>query len=172
MRASTASKALDVARRDPRAVDVLEQAAHLWRAKRLLHKTRLELSTRLRSSLGISYPERLLIRLNPQLLEEQRPLLAEVLCHEFAHIVAHARIGTAEPPHGPTWRSLMAQAGLPARVRAGVHTPATSSPRAQYRHLCQTCGAQRISRRRMQRWRCQPCSELGLEGSLTISELA
>lgn len=149
----------------------LEQAAASWRARPLLNKTCVELSARLRSSLGISYPERLLIRLSPKLLTEERQLLSQVVCHEFAHVVAYSRVGTTQPPHGEAWRGLMEQAGFPPTVLASVRCPVPRKSASRYQHTCQTCGASRIARKQMRSWRCQACTEIGLDGALVIESL-
>jgi predicted SprT family Zn-dependent metalloprotease len=68
-------------------------------------------------SLGRCHPERRLIRLASWLREAPDVLLAEVLCHEVAHVAVHELHGSDCRPHGSEWKALMRTAGYPARTR-------------------------------------------------------
>jgi len=139
---------------------------------------RITVSTRLRVSLARCLPERPEIRLAAFLLEKPSPLLREVLCHELAHLVTHARHGNSVKPHGAEWRALMKQAGFEPRVRipsgrersAGATTKARSKklPPTLWAHRCPVCQMTRMAQRRVPQWRCASCVEHGLEGRLVI----
>lgn len=88
-----------------------------WDAASLAGRMRIEVSGRMRSSLGRAYLERRIVRINAHLLAPGREaLLEEVFCHEVAHLVVHERHGRAARPHGREWRSLLRQVGSPVRV--------------------------------------------------------
>lgn len=135
----------------------------LWQVEQPLEVS-LECSRRLTASLARSYPERVLIRLSEQLIDSDE-LFEEALCHEYAHLVIYARHGRQVAPHGPEWRKLVEAAGHPARL--GV--PQGAKPRQTYVHRCPHCGLTRLAYRPMQRWRCRPCLDSGLDGKFTIS---
>src|SRR5688572_30368233 len=69
-----------------------------WGVPDLRYEVRLELSHRMRSSLGGFYARERLIRIADTLLEAPPHLLQEVLCHEAAH-------AAVEIIHGPSARS-------------------------------------------------------------------
>ncbi len=59
----------------------------------------------MRTSLGHCYPRRRIVRLNEiLLLPGNDDLIAEVACHEVAHVAAQEIYGDGCRPHGPEWR--------------------------------------------------------------------
>ncbi len=151
-----------------------EQAAQWlaqWRALTLARDARSEFSARLSASLGVTYPERGLIRLNRSLLNEDRHLLEVVLCHELAHLVIFRRHGKSVRPHGPEWRTLMQAVGFEPNARLGCSRHNASRRKRSYRHTCPVCHETRTANRAMSRWRCPQCIEQGLEGILLIEDM-
>ena len=141
----------------------------------------LEVSPRLRTSLGICYPDRKLIRLHPLLVEpKNEDLLREVVCHESAHIVAPFKAGRRVKPHGPEWQALVAECGYKPRIRIevpGFPTPSQERTRVKkaprsYEHRCPVCQTWRLASRPQQRWRCAECVDSGLDGKLSITSLS
>jgi len=160
---------MDVERLNP----WFEEWARAWRVPALPDRLHVRPGPRLRRSLGRCHPASGTIRLHPELFEAPENLLKEVLCHEAAHVAAHLRHGPTVRPHGPEWAGLMREAGYEPRVRMDpANLPAllqrSIRPRVLFRHLCRTCGANRMARRAVHRWRCRACTEAGLAGRLEI----
>lgn len=161
----------------PPTVDVIEAPLLLrswgrrWRSVRATTRIRCEWSPRLRRSLGMAYPQRSLVRLNPLLRQPSyAALFEEALCHEAAHVVAYHLFGPEAKAHGPEWQALVRQAGY--TPRRGYETDlegAFDGPtRVRYEHACSICRSVRVSSRPQPRWRCVACCEAGLSGELTI----
>jgi SprT protein len=154
----------------------LGRLARLWDAPGLDERASVEFSARLSRSLGLCYPQRDLIRLNPVLLKaENREVLNETLVHEAAHLVAYWRHGGRIRPHGHQWQSLMQLADLPPRATIR-HTKIKSLPpvrraRYLYRHRCQDCGNVFNAGRTDRRWRCSSCHRWGRGGVLKVIRL-
>ncbi len=104
-------------------LDRIEEWAALWGVPGLQSRTRVELSTRLRSSLGRAWPAKKLIRIHAGLIDHPREVIEEVLCHEAAHVAVAELHGGYRRPHGAEWRRLMKQAGFEPRVRLRLATP-------------------------------------------------
>jgi predicted SprT family Zn-dependent metalloprotease len=170
----------------PQATAWLEGWGQTWSLPQLTNVTRVEVGVRLRSSLGRCQPSSGLIRIHPTLLgdtkgakgdarnEPDESLLKEVLCHEAAHVGVYLLHGASVRPHGPEWARLMRAAGYEPRARVDPNIlPASfrtaSRPKRLYQHRCPVCGASRIARRAVHRWRCRVCVEAGLPGRLEIS---
>jgi predicted SprT family Zn-dependent metalloprotease len=151
--------------------------AELWHVPKLASALRVELSPRLSRSLGRCYPAAGRVRVSPQLFDEPRETVREVLCHEAAHVATHLLHGPSVRPHGPEWASLMTMAGYEPKVAMDVaSSPCLSRelgrPRVLYRHLCPVCGATRVARRPVRAWRCRACRDAGLDGLLVVSTVA
>lgn len=129
---------------------------------------KIEFSSYLSTSLGISYPERAIIRLNTSLLGEDADLLQVVLCHELAHIVIYKRHGVSARPHGFEWQALMRAAGFEPHSRIGSARRVSKGATRRYRHVCSRCNAIRLAGRPMPQWRCGRCVTQGLDGVLLI----
>lgn len=145
----------------------------LWDCHGLEHRVTVSVSTRLRTSLGRCLPERGEVRIAEAVAEGPAPLLEEVLCHELAHVAVFERYGRAVRPHGEEWAALVRQVGFEPRTRlpvsllnqAGVKL---RGPSLTYEHRCPVCGARRLARRPVRRWRCARCVDDGLGGRLEI----
>src|SRR5262245_20204196 len=83
-----------------------------WGVPDLRGEVRLELSHRMRSSLGGFYARERIIRIADTLLEAPPHLLHEVVCHEAAHAAVEILHGGRARSHGREWRELMRRVGL------------------------------------------------------------
>jgi SprT protein len=145
----------------------------IWQLPDLTHGLEIQVSSRLRRSLGRCEPRRGTVRLNPALLEVSRQLLLETLCHEVAHVAAFRLHGPKIRPHGREWAALMTAAGFKPQARANAQSMPKAirqrlQPRRLYLHRCRVCQARRIARRPVRRWLCRRCVEAGLPGRLDI----
>ncbi|MBK7521696.1 MAG: SprT-like domain-containing protein [Gammaproteobacteria bacterium] len=154
----------------PSMSDATSRWLDVWGVPARLRRVRIEFSSRLTSSLGMSYPERGLIRLNISLLNEDACLFDAALCHELAHLVIFHRHGSSVSPHGREWQALMSAAGFEPKVRLGIAQHETGRTARRYHHICPVCHASRIASRPMPRWRCSQCVAQGLEGVLSIRD--
>jgi predicted SprT family Zn-dependent metalloprotease len=148
----------------------------LWRRPGLEDAVSIEVSGRLRRSLGLALPLRGLIRIPPAVATGPSGALAEILCHEAAHLVVHERYGRSVRPHGREWARLVESAGFTPRVRLdparlGLVGWSTARP-TLWRHRCPDCGATRIGRRVVRRWRCVRCVAAGRSGTLEVRRIA
>jgi predicted SprT family Zn-dependent metalloprotease len=124
------------------------------------------------------------VKLSPILLTARRAIALEAVCHEIAHIVVPQLHRRRCLPHGAEWAQLVREAGFPPRIRVPfsdevlargrenrvrVPTPHEASDR-RYVHACPVCHMQRLAKRRVSRWRCAACVDMGLDGRLTIRE--
>lgn len=142
-----------------------------WRIPRLENTVQVRFSTRLKRSWGRADTARCRISISAELLRN-RTLLKEVLRHEAAHIAAYALIGRKEPPHGPTWRSLVAAAGgTPSRHLLADAPVRFRGNASRYMHRCPVCHFSRLARRPMKNWRCAECVLIGLDGGLVVTRL-
>ncbi len=100
---------------------MLEEARALLRgvgAHALAERVRLEWNARMRSTAGLAFPGRSLVRLNPRLREFGEAEVRRTLLHELAHLLAHERAGRRRiAPHGAEWRRACADLGLPDEKR-------------------------------------------------------
>jgi hypothetical protein len=101
----------------PDLIAAIPRWAETWGVPGLETRLEVSFSTRMSRSLGRCHPERRRIRLASWLREAPGTLLAEVLCHEAAHVAVFELHGRACRPHGGEWRALMRQAGYEARAR-------------------------------------------------------
>ena len=89
----------------------------LWSVCDLNPKLEIQWSSRMKTTLGLAYPNRSMIRLNKALANKKnRTLLLEAICHELAHLVIHNIYGISVKPHGSEWRSLILKAGYEPRI--------------------------------------------------------
>lgn len=148
-----------------------------WGVPDLRREVRLELSHRMRSSLGGFYAQGRVIRIADTLLEAPPPLLQEVLCHEAAHAAVEILHGGRARSHGREWRELMRRVGLEPRVHVPGAELGQASQRAArkrwvWRHRCPHCRAERIAGRPVRQWRCRPCQSAGGDGKLKVTRVA
>ncbi len=149
----------------------LTRLGEVWNLPRLHLEVEVVFSPKLTRSMGRAIPSRGIVRLHVALAHAPRRLLTEVLCHEAAHIVVFRRHGENKRPHGPEWAELVRQAGYkPSKslVVAVSEHPNRRVNTRRYEHLCPVCQIVRVAKRPMPRWRCQDCTDAGLEGTLQI----
>lgn len=148
---------------------VLARLSATWHVP-WLESVTLAFVARRRASLGSSNARSRTIRLDERL--RRRPaLLAEIVCHEAAHLVAFARSNGRARPHGPEWRRLVLAAGYDPRAQLPpLSSPPPAAPpnRPRFEHVCPVCHARRVASRRVLRWRCASCIADGLDGTLEI----
>jgi len=101
----------------PHLLAAVPNWAEAWGVPGLESRLAISFSTRMSRSLGRCHPERKLIRLAGWLREAPDALLAEVLCHEVAHVAVHELHGRDCRPHGKEWKALMRSAGFQPRTR-------------------------------------------------------
>lgn len=153
--------------------DHLAAWASIWKLPDLTAGLDIQVSARLRRSLGRCDPRGGIVRLNPALLDSPGQLLIETLCHEVAHVAAFRLHGPKVRPHGREWAALMTAAGFKPQARVLERSlpeavRLRSRPRRLYLHRCRDCEARRVARRPMRRWLCRRCVEAGLPGRLDI----
>jgi DNA mismatch endonuclease (patch repair protein) len=96
----------------------------LWGVPDLEQGVSVSFSTRLRRSLGRCRPSTGRVTLRADLRHGDPERLAEVLCHEVAHVAVFRLHGRAAAPHGAEWRELVSRAGFAPRVNAMEIAPA------------------------------------------------
>ncbi len=152
------------------ATALIRRWAALGALPGLEERVAVSFDARLRRSLGRCAPKQGRITLHPALRAAPRGRLAEVLCHETAHVAAFILYGPVARPHGPEWAQLVVQAGFSPDTRGVALTPrqARERRRFQYEHRCAVCQNARIARRPVPQWRCAECVAAGLSGAMTI----
>lgn len=147
-----------------------------WGLPGLEHGVTVSFDPRIRRSLGRCSPGRGRITLHPALRTAPPKRLAEVLCHEVAHVAAFALFGPTVRPHGAEWAALVSQAGYAPATRAKPISEAhrksvraVRASRAEYEHRCPVCQSVRFARRAVRGWRCAECVSAGLSGTMNIT---
>jgi SprT protein len=159
----------------PHAAAQLTAWAALWGLPGLEGRVTIRVSRRLTASLGRATPARRSIRLAAALAAGPPGFLAEVMCHELAHIAAWEMHGDGIRPHGREWKELVRRAGFRPTTRLtpppGLLLPKPRRRRRRryvYDHRCERCGWSRVARAVVRRWRCAPCADAGRDGKLAI----
>ena len=147
-----------------------------WQLAPVAATVRVRFSRRMFRSIGRCAPFRRLVTLAVGVREMTPALVREVLVHELAHIAAYELHGPRIRPHGAEWSGLMRAAGYTPRVRfedaaAIALVRERASLPTRYLHRCPACGAGRVAARRMPRWRCGACYEIGRDGLLEITRV-
>ena len=153
------------------APQLIRSWASIWELADFSDTVQCEWSSRLTRSLGVAYPQRLLVRLNTALQQRRlRPLFDEVLCHEVAHVAVYQLHGPRARSHGPEWRALLQLAGYQPRRTYFIDELSIGRAREPvlYEHICPVCQARRLARRPQRRWRCCACVNAGLNGEMLI----
>jgi SprT protein len=151
---------------------LLRRWAREWGLTELPADIRIAYNPRLRRSLAKCSPRTGTISLNPLLTTAPPAKLAEVLCHEVAHVAAFRLYGRTVRPHGPEWAHLVRSAGYEPHLRApplDENARRRRSPRV-YEHVCPICQQAWRARRSVRQWRCGDCLNAGLSGELVISK--
>lgn len=153
---------------------LIEGWGSAWGLPHLASEVHVSFTSRLTRSLGRCRPSTGRISLQTSLQQSKRSQLAEVLCHELAHIAVWQMFGSHAKPHGPEWQRLVSDAGYDSEVRARRFAPASSvtpptSRSRLYEHRCPVCQSVRFARRPVGRWRCAECVDAGLTGELVIT---
>lgn len=134
-------------------------------------------SSRLSRTLARCHPLQNRIVVRADLALAPYRLLAEVLCHELAHLATYRLHGPNAKPHGKEWQELVRRAGFEPRIRiqnasaGNVMKKRRISP-AIFEHRCHICQIVRVSRRPVLNWRCAACLDAGLEGAMVITRKA
>jgi predicted SprT family Zn-dependent metalloprotease len=146
----------------------------LWGIADLAERVTVSVCHRMRRSLGRCVPAQGTIRLSAVALDAPPEVLAEVLCHEAAHVAVHVLHGAVCQPHGPEWAALVRMAGF--EPRTGLPFEHRNDPFQRqshsdltYEHRCPVCQSVRLARRPVRRWRCANCVATGLDGRLEIT---
>jgi len=152
-------------------ISALEKFSLIWNTPWLPASVSIVFSPRLRKRLGCYSPGKKEIRLNMLLLsQDNEGLLLQVLCHEAAHVVNHERNGTTLKPHGPEWRTLVAEAGYTPSTSIEINTPGTPGmnrrTKIRYEYRCPVCQNVQYANKPMPGWRCGDCLAAGLGGEL------
>lgn len=133
----------------------------------------LSFSPRLSRSLGRAVPATGRIVVSSFLVHGPLRPLADVVCHEAAHVAAFLLSGSVSSPHGPLWQELVSAAGFRPRLRRAVpgvgdRKTRQSGVRLLYEHRCPVCQSVWFARRPVSRWRCTECALAGLAGELVV----
>lgn len=148
--------------------------AATWGLPGFERRLRISFSARLSRSLGRCTPGTGRIALHPVLAGASRARIAEVLCHEAAHIAAYELYGEKARAHGTEWTALVTAAGFQPRHKTtdphSLQPNLSYSRRKLFEHLCPVCQVTWVARKRMSRWRCTYCLADGLTGELEITE--
>ena len=123
---------------------LLDEARALLRmagAMALADRVRVEWDARLRTTAGLAFPGRSLVRLNPRLRAFGEEEIRRTLRHELAHLLAHERAGRRKiAPHGAEWRRACGDLGLPGEKRThDLPLPRRVIAR-RHHYRCPACG--------------------------------
>lgn len=122
---------------------LLDESRALLRAAgahALAARVRVEWNARMRSTAGLAFPGRALVRLNPRLREFGSGEIQRTLRHELAHLLAHERAGRRRiAPHGAEWRRACRDLGIGDEKR--THDLPLPRRTAAHRHhyRCPSC---------------------------------
>ena len=124
---------------------LLDEARELLRgvgASALAERVRIEWNPRMRSTAGLAYPGRALVRLNPKLREFGDEEIQRTLRHELAHLLAQDRAGRKRiEPHGAEWRRACRDLGLVDEKRThDLPLPRRKIAR-RHHYRCPACAA-------------------------------
>lgn len=92
-----------------------------------------------RVTAGLAYYGRGVIGLSWKVLKDEASVLS-TLTHEYAHLLAVARHGSAGAGHGPAWRQAMMDLGQEVKVHHNYEVERNVS-RQKVHYVCRKCGA-------------------------------
>jgi ribosomal protein L37AE/L43A len=150
--------------------------AEAWGLPGLEDAISVSFSPRLRRSLGRCTPTTGQVVITSSLAHGPFRSLADVACHEAAHVAAFVLSGSVSDPHGPLWHELVRTAGFRPRVRRTITALGDRkarrqiAPRLLYEHRCPVCQSVRFARKHVSRWRCAECALAGLSGELVVTK--
>ena len=111
-------------------------------AAALAERVRVEWNARMRTTAGLAFPGRSLVRLNPKLREFGDAEIRRTLLHELAHLLAHERAGRRRiAPHGAEWRRACADLGLPDEKRTHDLPLPRRKVARRHHYRCPACAA-------------------------------
>ena len=116
-------------------------------------------NSRMRSTAGMAYPGKALIKLNPRLRAFGDDEIHQTLKHELAHLLAQHRVGKRRiAPHGKEWKKACADLGLVNERRChDLPLPRRQVVR-RHHYRCPACGSDLHRVRPMRRpSACLPC---------------
>ena len=110
-------------------------------AAALAGRVRVEWNARMRSTAGLAFPGRSLVRLNPRLRAFGDAEIQRTLRHELAHLLAHERAGRRRiAPHGAEWKRACRDLGLTDEKRThDLPLPRREIAR-RHHYRCPACG--------------------------------
>jgi SprT protein len=120
---------------------------------------RVRWNTRMRSTAGMAYPGKALIKLNPRLRAFGEAEIDRTLKHELAHLLAQHRAGRRRiSPHGREWQKACADLGLTDERRCHDLPLPRRQIAKRHHYRCPACGADLYRVRPMRRpSACLPC---------------
>lgn len=120
---------------------------------------RVEWNNRMRSTAGMAYPAKALIKLNPRLRSFGDAEVEQTLKHELAHLLAQHRAGRRRiSPHGREWRKACADLGLVDERRCHDLPLPRRQVTRRHHYRCPECGMDVHRVRPMRRpSACLPC---------------
>ena len=123
---------------------LLDEARAVLRAvgaTALAERVRVEWNSRMRTTAGLAFPGRSLVRLNPKLREFGDAEIRRTLLHELAHLLAHERAGRRRiAPHGAEWRRACCDLGLPDEKRTHDLPLPRRKVARRHHYRCPACG--------------------------------
>ena len=125
----------------------------------LAAQVRVRWNSRMRSTAGMAYPGKSLIKLNPRLHEFGFEEIERTLKHELAHLLAQHRAGRRRiSPHGREWQKACADLGLDDERRCHDLPLPRRTVAKRHHYRCPACGMDLHRVRPMRRpSACLPC---------------
>ena len=119
-----------------------------------LQLPRVRVSRRMRTTLGSYMPCRKQIAISSRLLAMgDHSDVREVVLHEVAHAIVHARFGNKPSAHGPEFRAICKELDIAPKRYVDVPTEKWQT-RIRYAAQCDRCNVIVVRKRRMRFVRC------------------
>lgn len=114
---------------------------HAAGATALAARVRVEWNALMRSTAGVAFPGRALVRLNPRLREFGAEEIDRTLRHELAHLLAYERAGRRRiAPHGAEWRRACRDLGIENEARTHTLPLPRRVVARRHHYRCPACG--------------------------------